>query len=1029
MKSKTDSSGSSEGSVDATTSDKTNEDAASRTSSTSPEPQPEKKKRKRKKNKNKKKKKKSDHSSPSSIREMNLLRLYLQEYKNRVYDHHKLTVETSNTTSHQPSFMDSDEPILIFGSELPRFDASILEEAFLALPSTLDSRSRRQVHSLCDELGLFHVGVENPISSGDRYLALSVFRDGLRHVPGIETNAMSQKKLETLQPWIKRDNVQREQVTNLRTELIYELIDQPGKCLRDEIDQVDLIGMADESLSNTTPPKAQDSNWKWIESKESLKQCILDLEANKPSELAFDLECLCKSKIQQITCLIQLATDDGREYIIDVLADGVWDGVRGLAPIFADKRIVKVGHGVDGVDVPSLHRDFGIFIVNLFDTIEAARVLNIKDKGLASLCARYGLPNCETYNTLKETYQKADWTQRPLTEPMLLYGRYDVHYLLQLRKLMMRDLVKLSHHATNPQGSETDALRDLIRAFHEEDEIDDGEESCVNLDNVPIDNDDQGHEKEACSGIALTSCQAKDLRMNLDLMQVISSSQDKCLSIWNDRPENHWKNATYLDVIKKNTMGGKEWSPAQRHLYDQLAEWREAVASKFRILPGFVCETDFLVKIVQNRPTSKFGVQQISYFLSLPLEEHLDEMLQLVRKSRDEDRLSPEVAFPSFEACRINKDSKQSQDANNGRHTWLYSMALLAAVSATAVLVKMRRRVLCSNVSPATQRKSITDLVVTKRYGLVLFLSVFSMGLTSGLVPNLKLEQEKEIPRRTFGGSAFHTAFLGSVSAVPSPARAASGYGSLAEKLSQKDPALLTNSVFNLPPPAQVYPQFMRGTWNVTLKYGGYLFPSTKIPRERLTKDIQIPGFQKCSIASLSDVGKDVVEYTIRIDRETGLEDRNTTLTTSINSHLGYPAVQQVLYNSKVNPNRLSIVFYEYRTTNAERIELFCNGRESELLQRTETNGATGQIFVCSEYIRQVTFGTGSTVGIPRQVGTNYAHFWTWKETPNDPDTLTGNLLTAGYLDPQDALFFEEPSKPVTVYSHVITAKRIDSEE
>jgi hypothetical protein len=309
----------------------------------------------------------------------------------------------------------------------------------------------------------------------------------------------------------------------------------------------------------------------------------------------------------------------------------------------------------------------------------------------------------------------------------------------------------------------------------------------------------------------------------------------------------------------------------------------------------------------------------------------------------------------------------------------------------------------------------------------MLILSIFSNGVigSDGLTMDLRGDSAKEITRRDFGGTAFHTAILGSGSAFASPAHAGSTSSSLAEKLSQKDPALLANSVFNLPPPAQVYPSFMRGTWNVTLQYGGYLFPSQKIPRARLTADAQIPGFQKCSIAALSDVGKDVVQYNYVIDRETGLEDRSTTLTTSIDAHLGYPAVQQVLYNPKANPNRLSIVFVEYRTTNAERIELFCNGRESELVQRTEENGDTRQIFVCSEYIRQVTFGTGSEVGIPRQVGTNYAHFWTWKETPNDPNLLTGNLLTAGYLDPQDALFFEEPSKPVTVYSHIMTAKRI----
>jgi hypothetical protein len=270
-------------------------------------------------------------------------------------------------------------------------------------------------------------------------------------------------------------------------------------------------------------------------------------------------------------------------------------------------------------------------------------------------------------------------------------------------------------------------------------------------------------------------------------------------------------------------------------------------------------------------------------------------------------------------------------------------------------------------------------------------------------------------------------------------ASAAGTGGSLAARLSQRDAAALSNSVFNIPPPAQVYPPFMRGTWNVTLTYSGYLFPSTKIQKSKLTTNPQIPGFQKCSIAMLSDVGKVRVSYILSIDETTGLEDRKKSLSTSIDDHLGYPAVQEVLYNPKANPNRLSIIFFEYRTTNAERIELFCNGRESELIEQPQQqttyvvdDGQQQQhvpprkVFVCSEFIRQVTFGTGSQVGIPRQVGTNYAHFWTWKEDPTSNSTqLTGNVLTAAYLDPQDAMFFDEPSKPVAVYSHIVTAKRV----
>ena len=244
----------------------------------------------------------------------------------------------------------------------------------------------------------------------------------------------------------------------------------------------------------------------------------------------------------------------------------------------------------------------------------------------------------------------------------------------------------------------------------------------------------------------------------------------------------------------------------------------------------------------------------------------------------------------------------------------------------------------------------------------------------------------------------------------------------LASKLAKRDASVLNNSVFNLPPSAQVYPKFMRGEWNVEMSFRGYLFPSTKIPKEQLTANVSIPGFQKCSIAQLSDIGKDRVQYHIKIDPETGYEDRQYNLQQTINAHLGYEAVEQVIYDVKSNPNRISIYFTNYRTRNAERIELFVNGRESELVSNPADEKL--KVFVCSEYIRQVTFSYSQEFGIARQVVGNYAHFWTWRQQESE-NGLTGNVLTAAYLDPQDPMFFDEPVKPVVVYSHDLVATRM----
>jgi len=74
-------------------------------------------------------------------------------------------------------------------------------------------------------------------------------------------------------------------------------------------------------------------------------------------------------------------------------------------------------------------------------------------------------------------------------------------------------------------------------------------------------------------------------------------------------------------------------------------------------------------------------------------------------------------------------------------------------------------------------------------------------------------------------------------SSIPSTSYAAISEG-LASKLSKRDPAALKNSVFNIPPGPQIYPDFMRGKFDVTMKFRGFIFPSTMIPKGESNVDI-----------------------------------------------------------------------------------------------------------------------------------------------------------------------------------------------
>ncbi|MBC7963482.1 MAG: ribonuclease D [Steroidobacteraceae bacterium] len=139
------------------------------------------------------------------------------------------------------------------------------------------------------------------------------------------------------------------------------------------------------------------------------------------SEIAVDLEMDSLHHYQEKVCLIQVSTRR-ENWLIDPLA------CRDLSPMarpLGDPAILVVMHGAD-YDIRSLHRDFGIEVTNLFDTMIAARFLGIPEYGLAALLkARFGIE-------LDKKYQKADWSKRPLSREMSAYAVADTSDLLPL---------------------------------------------------------------------------------------------------------------------------------------------------------------------------------------------------------------------------------------------------------------------------------------------------------------------------------------------------------------------------------------------------------------------------------------------------------------------------------------------------------------------------------------------------------------------------------------------------------------------
>lgn len=110
-----------------------------------------------------------------------------------------------------------------------------------------------------------------------------------------------------------------------------------------------------------------------------------------------------------------------------------------LAPfgaLLADPAVEKTFHDAD-YDLRVLDRDYAFRAVNLFDTRIAAQLAAEPAIGLAALLEKYvGVK-------LDKEHQKADWSLRPLTAPMLAYASADTQHLLALRDALEQRLSAL----------------------------------------------------------------------------------------------------------------------------------------------------------------------------------------------------------------------------------------------------------------------------------------------------------------------------------------------------------------------------------------------------------------------------------------------------------------------------------------------------------------------------------------------------------------------------------------------------------
>ncbi|KAI8922750.1 ribonuclease H-like domain-containing protein [Entophlyctis helioformis] len=205
---------------------------------------------------------------------------------------------------------------------------------------------------------------------------------------------------------------------------------------RFEIENIEYPAVLFEQQSETLYGTMDSTPFTWVDTVEQLESLCSLLDVAQ--EIAVDLEHHDYRSFQGFTCLIQISTRS-EDFVVDAIA--LRGSLHLLNSSFTNPAIIKVFHGAE-MDIQWLQRDFGVYVVNLFDTYHASHALELEAHGLAFLLKQY----CDV--DTDKRYQLADWRVRPIPAEMMHYARTDTHYLLYIFDRMRKELLAKSNSDT-----------------------------------------------------------------------------------------------------------------------------------------------------------------------------------------------------------------------------------------------------------------------------------------------------------------------------------------------------------------------------------------------------------------------------------------------------------------------------------------------------------------------------------------------------------------------------------------------------
>lgn len=344
-----------------------------------------------------------------------------------------------------------------------------------------------------------------------------------------------------------------------------------------------------------------------VQTAKEFDELISDL--GRQTRIAVDTESNSLHAYRERVCLIQFSTSD-TDYILDPFA---FDGLDALAPIFSNPRIEKIFHASE-YDIICLRRDYGFEFSNLFDTMQAGRILGRKLAGLDRLLE-------DKFEVkVNKRFQKADWAVRPLSRDLLLYARLDTHYLIPLRDLLKAELEEKGlwplaeedfRMACSPNGAKPkvesphwtrfSARRDLtprdltilneLSAFREQ--------MAARLDRPPF----KVLDDERLIAIA----RAKPSTMDELKESGLTSRQ---IQYWGEQILLAVKNGVKSQTVKRMPLERPDDAYIKR--LDKLKKWRKKVAEEMDVESDVILPRPLLIALAERGPEEIAKIMQCS---------------------------------------------------------------------------------------------------------------------------------------------------------------------------------------------------------------------------------------------------------------------------------------------------------------------------------------------------------------------------------------------------------------------------------